>query len=308
MPAVTKETIDRILFKAIELTNDAIGIFDENDQVVFCNQSFAEIFAQSEASTLNLTFEQLIRSCFDRKAGVKIDSTCINTWLEMAAEKRRSSSYRSFEIDTCDDRWFRLSEMMVGEFLFTYATDITASKNLELELVQTKNKLQQLAATDHLTGIYNRRQFNKLAEQELLRCERNKLPATLVLLDIDNFKHVNDTYGHACGDAVLVGFTDRLKGELRSYDIFARIGGEEFAILLPEASDEEALKIAIRYLNKISDVPFYYEGEYIHATVSIGLSESYPQIKTLDYALKSADRRLYQAKQSGRNQVVAPNS
>ena len=308
MSSITKHEIEQILFKAIEYTNDAIGIFDENDHVAFCNRIFADIFAQSEDNCLNKSFDQLIRSCFKRKEGVKIDSTCIETWLDMAREKRRSSAYRSFEIDTCDDRWFRLTEMVVGDFLFTYATDITASKNLEIELVKTKNKLQQLAATDHLTGVYNRRQFNKLAEQELLRCDRSKLPATLVLLDLDHFKHINDTYGHACGDAVLVSFTDRIKGELRSYDIFARIGGEEFAILLPEANEEEALKIAQRYLNKIADVPFYYEGEYIHSTVSIGLSESYPKIKTLDYALKTADKRLYQAKQSGRNQVIGPNS
>lgn len=308
MSVVTKETIEHILFNAIELTNDAIGIFDKNDNVVFCNQSFSDIFAQPEQACLNQNFEQLIRSCFERKEGVKIDSTCIETWLDMARDKRRSSTYRSFEIDTCDDRWFRLTEMMVDEFLFSYATDITASKNLQIELVKTKNKLQQLASTDHLTGIYNRRQFYKLAEQELLRCDRSKLPATLVLLDLDHFKQINDTYGHACGDAVLVSFTDRIKGELRSYDIFARIGGEEFAILLPEANEEEAFNIAQRYLNKVTDVPFYYEGEYIHSTVSIGLSESYPKIKTLDYALKTADQRLYQAKQSGRNQVVGPNS
>jgi len=307
MSNISKQTVEDILLDAIALTNDVIGIFDSSDRVVFCNAPFSEMFGQPDQAPIGQSFEQLILSCFERKQGVQIDSTDIQSWLEMAHSKRRSAPYRSFEVDTCCRRWFRLTEMIVGEFLFIYGTEITASKNLEIELVQTKNKLQQLAATDYLTGIYNRRQFNTLAERELLRCGRNNLPATLMILDIDHFKHINDTYGHACGDAILVAFTDRIRGELRSYDIFARIGGEEFAILLPEVDSKVAMDIAARYLSKIADVPFYYESEHISVTTSIGLSESYPKIKTLDYALQIADKNLYAAKQQGRNQAVGVN-
>ena len=306
MSEISKQTIEDILLDAIVQTNDAFGIFDADDKVVFCNYPFSEIFAQTEESIIGLSFEDLIRSCYERKEGVHVETDQIEDWLAMAHSKRRSAPYRSFEVDTCDGRWHRLTEMMVGEYMIIYATDVTGSKNLELELVETKNKLQQLAATDYLTGIYNRRQFNKMAEQELLRCERKKLHATLMLLDIDHFKHINDNYGHACGDAILVNFTDRIRGELRSYDIFARVGGEEFAILLPEVCNEKAMMIADRYLKKIAEIPFYYDGEYITVTTSIGLSESYPQIKTLDYALQSADKYLYQAKQGGRNRAVGP--
>lgn len=306
MSEISKQTIEDILLDAIVQTNDAFGIFDAEDKVIFCNHPFCEVFAQTEQTTLKQTFESLIRSCHERKEGVKIESAGIEDWLLMAHNKRRSAPFRSFEVDTCDGRWYRLTEMMVSDYMVTYATDITSSKKLELELVDTRNKLQQLASTDYLTGIYNRRQFNKLAEQELYRCERNELHATLMLLDIDHFKHINDTYGHACGDAILVSFTDRIRGALRSYDIFARVGGEEFAILLPEVCIENANIIAERYLKKISDTPFYYDGEYISVTTSIGLSESYPEVKTLDYALQSADKYLYQAKQHGRNRVEGP--
>lgn len=306
MSVISDQTIEDILLDAIVQTNDAFGVFNADDKVVFCNYPFCEIFAQTEQAILNQSFEQLIRSCFERKAGVNVEAEEIESWLTMAHQKRRSAPYRSFEIDTCDGRWLRLTEMMVGEYMVTYATDVTASKKLELELTEAKNKLQQLASTDYLTGIYNRRQFNKMAEQELLRCERTKLHATLMLLDIDNFKYINDTFGHACGDAILVSFTDRIRGELRSYDIFARIGGEEFAVLLPEVCNEKANAIAERYLKKISEVPFYYNGEYITVTTSIGLSESYPNIKTLDYALQSADKFLYQAKKNGRNRFSGP--
>lgn len=306
MSVISKQTIEDILLDAIVQTNDAFGVFDAEDKVVFFNYPFCELFAQTEQAILSQSFEQLIRSCFERKAGVNVETDDIEAWLTMANLKRRSAPYRSFEVDTCDGRWLRLTEMIVGDYIVTYGTDVTASKELELELVETKNKLQQLAATDYLTGIYNRRQFNKMAVQELLRCERKKLHATLMLLDIDHFKHINDTYGHACGDAILVGFTDRIRGELRSYDIFARIGGEEFAVLLPEVCNEKANMIAERYLKKIAEVPFYYNGEYITVTTSIGLSESYPNVKTLDYALQSADKFLYQAKQQGRNRAEGP--
>lgn len=306
MSVISKQTIEDILLDAIVQTNDAFGVFDAEDKVVFFNYPFCELFAQTEQAILSQSFEQLIRSCFERKAGVNVETDDIEAWLTMANLKRRSAPYRSFEVDTCDGRWLRLTEMIVGDYIVTYGTDVTASKELELELVETKNKLQQLAATDYLTGIYNRRQFNKMAVQELLRCERKKLHATLMLLDIDHFKHINDTYGHACGDAILVGFTDRIRGELRSYDIFARIGGEEFAVLLPEVCNEKANMIAERYLKKIAEVPFYYNGEYITVTTSIGLSESYPNVKTLDYALQSADKFLYQAKQQGRNRSEGP--
>lgn len=306
MSVISNQTIEDILLDAIVQTNDAFGVFDAEDKVVFFNYPFCELFAQTEQAILSQSFEQLIRSCFERKAGVNVETDDIEAWLTMANLKRRSAPYRSFEVDTCDGRWLRLTEMIVGDYIVTYGTDVTASKELELELVETKNKLQQLAATDYLTGIYNRRQFNKMAVQELLRCERKKLHATLMLLDIDHFKHINDTYGHACGDAILVGFTDRIRGELRSYDIFARIGGEEFAVLLPEVCNEKANMIAERYLKKIAEVPFYYNGEYITVTTSIGLSESYPNVKTLDYALQSADKFLYQAKQQGRNRAEGP--
>lgn len=303
MSKISKQTIEDILLDAIVLTNDAVGIFDQNDTVVFCNFQFCDIFALTEEEALGQTFEHIVRGCFDRKLGIKIDSDDIEAWLEMALSKRRSKPFRTFEVDTCEQRWFRLTEMMVGEYMFTYATDVTESKQLELELIATKNKLQRLASTDYLTGIYNRREFNKLAEQELLRCERNGLKATLLLLDLDHFKTINDTYGHAGGDSVLVGVTDRIKGELRGYDIFARIGGEEFAILLPEVSEDNAIDIAERCLTKVSEIPFYFEGQDIEVSVSIGMSVSSSNLKSLDDVLKSADRRLYHAKQSGRNQL-----
>ena len=127
-----------------------------------------------------------------------------------------------------------------------------------------------------------------------------------MLLDIDFFKRINDKYGHAAGDSVLCQVTQRIKGCLRGYDIFARIGGEEFAILLPDTLSSDAYRIAERYRKEIAKTAFEFENLNIDVTVSIGISESYPETKTLDYLLKSADENLYIAKQTGRNKVVSP--
>jgi len=296
-----------IISQAIVQTNDAIGIFDPNDVVIYCNEPFSELFCAKNNDAQDQSFTELITHCHQNNCGINVESEDLEAWLQLAYSKRRSSPFRSFETDTVDGRWFRITQLLVDEHLFMYATDITASKKIEFELIETQNRLEELASTDFLTGVYNRRHFNRLADTELERCERNKLHASLVLIDIDYFKRINDKFGHAAGDAVIIEMTQRIKGALRSYDIFARIGGEEFAILLPETTTEDAVKIANRYKNRISESPFVYEKQQILVTASIGVSESYPEIKTLDFILKSADENLYIAKQTGRNKVVSPN-
>lgn len=306
MSKISDVVLEKLLINVVELTNDIICVFDKYDVIYYCNEPFSDILTLDIKQIIGKTFTDIITASYENNTGLNIDTDTLDDWLEMASERRRSKPFRSFEVDTVEGRWFRFTELIIDDYLFLYGTNITASKLIELKLTETQDKLQRLASTDFLTGIYNRRQFNKLASQELLRCERNELHATLVLLDIDYFKKINDKYGHACGDAVLVHLSDRIKAELRSYDIFARIGGEEFAVLLPEVDNSMAKDIANRYLKRISDTPFYYEGEYIDVTVSIGLSESYPDIKTLDYILKCADEHLYKAKAAGRNQVASP--
>ena len=306
MDTLKRPEINAIIAQAFTQTNDAIGIFDPDDVVIYNNDAFAEIFGIDPAKIVGNSFVELITHCFNTKSGINVESDELAPWLKVALSKRRSSPFRSFETDTVDGRWYRITQLLVDDYLFMYATDITNSKNIEFELINTQKRLEELASTDFMTGIYNRRHFNRLAETELERCERNQLHASLVLIDIDFFKRINDKFGHAAGDAVLIELTQRIKSALRSYDIFARIGGEEFALLLPETTTDDAVKIAARYQEKISGTPFIFEKQQILVTASIGISESYPAIKTLDYILKSADENLYIAKQTGRNKIVCP--
>ena len=166
------------------------------------------------------------------------------------------------------------------------------------------------ATLDALTGFYNRRQLEERIKQEISSSKRQKTPLCAIMTDIDFFKRVNDTYGHAVGDLVLKTVSKVMRSQLREYDIAGRYGGEEFAVLLPFTKIEEARMVAERLRKSIEDKvidiskinPEANEKE-IRVTISLGVYEFKPEDKEEDL-LKNADRALYKAKESGRNRVI----
>lgn len=169
-----------------------------------------------------------------------------------------------------------------------------------------QQELQHQAHVDYLTGLNNRRYFIELGEAELARAIRYGSTLSMLMLDIDFFKKVNDTYGHKTGDAVLQKLGQICRETLREIDLPARIGGEEFAILLPETSGEKAVEVAERLRQTIADTPVPLEhGLPLHFTVSIGVATYTGDHINIDMLLNLADQALYQAKNSGRNRVVA---
>ena len=176
--------------------------------------------------------------------------------------------------------------------------DITERKGLEAEL-------ERLATTDPLTGAHNRRQLIHLAEIELRRARRYGHSTSAIMLDIDNFKHVNDTYGHPAGDQALIALAQLLTREVRTIDLVARYGGEEFMLVLPETSLKKAHIIAERIRRTVAETPVMVDGQTIRFTISLGATSSESVKPDFESLLKEADRLLYQAKQSGRNRVVA---
>ena len=162
---------------------------------------------------------------------------------------------------------------------------------------------QQLAITDPLTGLYNRRGFFELARHELESSWRFDRPLALLMLDIDHFKAVNDTYGHPAGDEVLRVLSTRIRDALRDVDLICRIGGEEFCIMLPESSAEGAHGAAERLRLAICEEPITVRAFTIPITISIGLTHPTVVTQTIDDLIDIADRALLNAKQGGRNQV-----
>ncbi|TKC81479.1 diguanylate cyclase [Trinickia terrae] len=174
------------------------------------------------------------------------------------------------------------------------------------ELQHTNQKLEHLAAIDPLTGAVNRRIFLERIETEIGRARRGEAPFSLLALDLDNFKRVNDTFGHQVGDSVLKGFVQTCLEAIRPYDGVARVGGEEFMVLLPQAALDAALMIGERIRMAIQSTRFDAAGgDQFSITVSIGISQFGQDGSTIDSLLRAADQRLYRAKSHGRNCVIA---
>lgn len=176
-------------------------------------------------------------------------------------------------------------------------------KKLNQRLLVAQKKLRMQASTDDLTGLYNRRSFFQRTQQEVARYERNQKRAfSLLLIDIDRFKKVNDTFGHPIGDVVLRELARTLLKTARSQDVVARTGGEEFCILLPEAGKEEAKVLAERIRKTVSDIDLGTEEIGIYITISIGVAEILPD-EDKDGIYNRADIALYRAKSGGRDRV-----
>ncbi|MFL6229888.1 MAG: diguanylate cyclase [Pyrinomonadaceae bacterium] len=170
-------------------------------------------------------------------------------------------------------------------------------------LLDFKNYLdscEEAAFTDHLTGLANRRRFERQLEREVSRTRRFERPFCLLLLDIDLFKRVNDTYGHDTGDDVLRRLANTLQAGTRGIDTAARIGGEEFAVILTETDFDHALEVAERLRVSVAETQLPVAG---HVTVSIGLAEFNPQSREARELVAAADAALYEAKRQGRNRV-----
>jgi diguanylate cyclase (GGDEF)-like protein len=168
----------------------------------------------------------------------------------------------------------------------------------------TTNVLREMATHDGLTGLLNRREFLTMGESEWERSQRYDRPLSVLMLDIDLFKLVNDRYGHSVGDQVIIRVAEACQAFSRTVDIAARLGGEEFVVLLPETRADDAGVLAERLRKGISELKLVQNGEEIATTVSIGVSEA-KDLDSFAALLKAADIALYDAKRSGRNQVCA---
>lgn len=171
--------------------------------------------------------------------------------------------------------------------------------------IRQQYDLEQLAITDPLTGVLNRKGFLEHGQRLLDRQQPGDLPMAVLMMDLDHFKQINDRHGHAAGDAVLRHFARLLRAQLRPSDCTGRLGGEEFAALLPGVSEATAMRIAERLRAQLQQQAIASDAGVLHASVSIGVQLSTQPALPLETLLQAADRALYQAKENGRNQVVA---
>lgn len=182
--------------------------------------------------------------------------------------------------------------------------DAITTLTLNLELIAAKEESEQLARTDVLTGLNNRRSFFEMGEIILKNTKRQGHSLSVVMLDIDNFKSINDTYGHAKGDAVLKAMAKTLSQGVRDSDFTARVGGEEFAVILQETNLTSAQELIERLRAAIQLTNIHIENQDINVTASFGIAQFEAENEDFDKLLSRADIALYQAKKGGRNQVV----
>jgi diguanylate cyclase (GGDEF)-like protein len=179
------------------------------------------------------------------------------------------------------------------------------ARHLAVRLEQARRKLEHTAVTDELTGLRNRRYIMGQLEKEYQRAVRTGAPLSLILFDIDHFKKVNDTYGHAFGDRVLQAAAREMEASLRSYDLLGRIGGEEFLIASPGSTLDDAARLAERIRRRIDETPLTDGQDTVRVTVSAGVTSLGEQDAKAEMLLARADEAMYLAKQEGRDRVVS---
>lgn len=291
------------LLEFIEMSHDGYAILAADDRLLGCNQAFCDIFYQEHKTMQGILFDELMRKSFVERKGIRIDADDIEQWLAQAHQRRRQNPFRLFEVDLWDNRWFLFSEQVLstGEMLIQ-AKEITKQKVLEHQLSSKVATLSELALTDELTKVANRRCFVESATAELSRCQRLQLPCALFVLDLDFFKSVNDVFGHQAGDEVLKAAAHRIKKALREYDIFGRIGGEEFAVFLSETPQGLALQVAERIRALLANFPIKAGPTELCVTMSIGIALCHGN-SSFEDLYTQADAALYQAKRNGRNRA-----
>ena len=210
--------------------------------------------------------------------------------------------------NTANNRWYQCRDQAIrwidGRLVrMEIATDITDRKEMEQALQEAKTRAETLADTDELTGLNNRRAFFNLSNQVISQARRSGEPVAVIMFDLDHFKQVNDRWGHAAGDTVLRGLAATARRTVRESDIVARLGGEEFAILLPATDLPKARYLAQRLQQAFGNQIFPVTGGKVRCTASFGIAASSGREFTLDDLLRQADKALFRAKEAGRDRV-----
>jgi diguanylate cyclase (GGDEF)-like protein len=287
----------QILRDALEHVQDGIVLLDPDMNARFLNgrmRAFWEL-TENEAAC-HPSYASLVSR--DRRAvAPELPAEEIQSFSSKRVAEVKSGDHNR-DLQTPDGRRIRAhcTTLVGGGRMLTYC-DIT-------DLIRNAEQLEKLATSDSLTGLYNRRHFLACAEAEWSRFQRYHRPLSVLMLDIDHFKSVNDRYGHAVGDETINAVAQACLAGKRKPDIVGRIGGEEFAVLLPETALSHAALVADRIRKTIADHTLTTHNVNFKVTASIGLAEASVSMPGLDALMRVADEALYQAKANGRNCVA----
>jgi diguanylate cyclase (GGDEF)-like protein/PAS domain S-box-containing protein len=275
-----------------------IGILlvDRDNKVIYSNPAFEQIWllSSSRSRLVGMDAAVLMTQTFDplsRSEGLP------EKLVELA---RTGTAAPPVEIETSDGRVIHRSGFAVRDgdgqpvgYLWLFE-DVTRER-------QTANQILYLAERDALTGLFNRHRFQEELARMLSGSERRRRRVALLFFDLDEFKHVNDTFGHRAGDALLIRVAGEVSAQVRRNEVFARLGGDEFAILAPDIPQEEAQAFAERIVRTIARIPFTFEGQSVRLTCSLGLAIFPEHASNAEDLVSHADAAMYQAKEAGKN-------
>ena len=282
--------------KDVVIVTKSDPIDEPGPEIVYVNDAFTEVTGYSAEEVMGKTPRILQKDGTDREELARIREALEKREPVRATLKNFSKSGKEYWVDL-SMLPLKNHEGLVTHFA-SIQRDITEYKKLEQDL-------QILCRTDPLTTAANRRAFNETLSQEFSRFKRSQKQYALIMIDLDHFKTINDQHGHSVGDQVLIEVTERCRDNLRVHDIMARLGGEEFCILLPYTDSTQAEKVAERLRAMIEKKPIIVDGLRLKVTISVGISLVSIHDEDGHQAMDRADQNLLNAKNSGRNQICA---
>lgn len=326
-----REVCDIALPKLMELTRSDIGLIGElPENSVTKDLLWLHGLQRYDDQEKNRASQRLVRQ------GLEVEVTGRVAWQVLSEGKAQLCPYpvqdeevlfRPLDLPPLENAYILplyFKRQVVGLLLLanaeeSYSKEILATlepilntigtlmhfRRVDDQRLSATEELRRMATTDELTQVANRRVFIEAAEERFNEQLRYQVPVSVAIIDLDHFKNINDTYGHAAGDKVLRQFADITKEVLRDGDLLGRQGGEEFAILLPHADLNQAMQAAERVRQRVAETQFEWQGEIIPVTISIGVAQLTPADKDVDRWFVRADNALYQAKSDGRNRCIA---
>ena len=299
------------LYAALDNVESGMLILNSCLRAVYCNSAILKIFHSHRTPAMLREQKPHYRELLEEAAQIRegrrlhydrsapaLSSVEMEDYVARRLEWVRSGDSKPVDLRMNNGTILRckLSVLPEGGRMLVYS-EIT-------DIVDHARELGRLATTDGMTGICNRRHFLTLANREWVRALRCNTPLTLMVLDIDNFKAINDRFGHQIGDEVIIHLANLANHAKREIDVIARIGGEEFALLVPQTAAHEAQIMAERLRKQVSETPLSARHANIASTISIGVAERSDEMVSFSQLMNAADMALYEAKRSGRDRVV----
>ena len=281
----------------LNATTDSAILIDKKGKILAINEPAAKRLSEFNVDLMRKNLLEILPSALAQRRKARIEQV-LETGDPLQFEDNYSGTFFLNFLYPVFDRQGKI------ENLAYFSRDITAQRQIEQELRQSEKRYKELSITDDLTKLFNSRHFYITLQLEMERANRYQRPLALLMIDIDNFKEFNDTYGHLSGDKVLAKTGEVIRDALRDADTGYRYGGEEFTVILPETVGPGAVEVAERIRKELAAMPLSLEAKHSrYITASMGVSELQAKDKLSEF-IRRADKNLYAAKTEGKNRVL----